>query len=91
MCVYFSAPGQKTTGPNPLLPAGQHEYPFKYRLPRDLPSTYETPGVHKGRVFYLVKSKLDSPEDSITDIREKPFLVLSSLDLNREPGINVGR
>ena len=52
---FFAAPGQP--GPNPVLSAGEHSFPFEFRIPEEnLPSTYE--GSH---VKYWLKAILDRP------------------------------
>ena len=68
-----------------ILPAGGHDYPFQYRLPDKLPSSFESQDVCKGRVHYQLRARIDSPDESIRQNRDRVFLVLSSLDLNKEP------
>jgi hypothetical protein len=51
------APGEKAD--NPVLPAGDHSYPFSFIIPQqNLPSSYE--GQH-GHVRYWLKVIIDRP------------------------------
>ena len=77
-------PGNCRSGPLQLA-AGGHEYTFQYQLPQNLPSSFESQDVCKGRVHYMLRARLDSPDENIRQSRERTFIVLSVLDLNREP------
>ena len=72
-----------------ILPAGGHDYPFQYKLPDKLPSSFESQDVCKGRVHYQLRARIDSPDDSIRQNKDRVFLVLSALDLNKEPRASV--
>lgn len=57
---------------------GRHEFPFRFMLPKNIPSTYN--GAH-GHIQYCVKAKVDMPmapdyED------EKQFTVISLINFN---------
>jgi len=66
------------------LPAGGHEYRFQYRLPERLPSSFESARVCKGRVHYILRAKLESPDETARKSLDKIFIVLNTLDLNIE-------
>ncbi len=83
--VLFSELGQRRNKDPLLLPAGGHEYTFQYKLPDTLPSSFESQELCKGRVHYMLRAKLDSTDENIRQSRDKTFIVLSILDLNREP------
>lgn len=40
-------------------------------------------------MHYLLRARLDSPDDAVRQNRDRVFLVLSNLDLNREPRASV--
>lgn len=71
-------PGQ--IGANPVLPSGEHSFPFEVRLPEDnLPTTFE--GKH-GHVKYWLKAILDRPwKDEIKIV--EPFTVTERIDVNQ--------
>lgn len=87
--VMVAEPGNCRTGPL-QLPAGGHEYSFQYKLPQNLPSSFESQDICKGRVHYMLRARLDSPDENIRQSRDRTFIVLSILDLNREPKTVVG-
>lgn len=73
------------------LPAGAHEFPFNYQLRENLPSSFESHDLRlKGRVHYLVRAKLDSPDVNLQLRRDRIIIVLQTLDLNKEPKVKVG-
>ena len=72
-----------------MLPTGVYDYPFKYKLPDKLPSSFESQHSCKGRVHYQLRARLDSPDDSIRLDCYKVFVVLATLDLNTEPRASV--
>lgn len=76
--VYGKVPGQ--IGANPVLPSGEHSFPFEVRLPEDnLPTTFE--GKH-GHVKYWLKAILDRPwKDEIKIV--EPFTVTERIDVNQ--------
>lgn len=76
--VYGKAPGQP--GPNPVLSAGEHSFPFEFRLPEEnLPTTFE--GKH-GHVKYWLKAILDRKwKEDITVI--EAFTVTEKIDVNQ--------
>ena len=83
-------PREKASSESLLLQAGAHEYDFQYPLPRALPTSFESQDPQfKGRVHYFLHAKLESPDDSLRQHREKVFLVLSHLDLNKDPRVSV--
>ncbi|ELU15532.1 hypothetical protein CAPTEDRAFT_219110 [Capitella teleta] len=68
-----------------VLQAGAHEYQFQYVLPKSLPSSFESQDVQfKGRVHYILRAKLDTPDESVRSNSDRIFLVLSVMDLNKE-------
>ena len=84
----FSDPSPLRSDPV-VLPAGVYDYPFKYKLPDKLPSSFESQHSCKGRVHYQLRARLDSPDDSIKLDCYKVFVVLAILDLNTEPRASV--
>lgn len=81
------APNQRgpTSEDKPILPAGQHDYTFEYKLPDVLPTSFESCHAYKGKVYYLLKARLDSSEEKVRQSKDRTFIVLSSLDLNSYP------
>lgn len=74
----LTAPGQ--VGPNPVLSAGEHSFPFEFRLPEEnLPTTFE--GKH-GHVKYWLKAILDRPWKEDRTVVEA-FTVLESVDVSQ--------
>lgn len=74
--VYGKAPGQ--VGPNPTLSAGEHSFPFEFRLPEEnLPTTFE--GKH-GHVKYWLKAILDRPWKEDKTVVEA-FTVIERVDV----------
>ena len=72
------------------LTAGGHDYPFQYPLPNELPSSFESEDSQfKGRVHFLLRAKLDSPDENIRQHRDRVFLILARLDLNKQPSFAV--
>ncbi|XP_046556375.1 arrestin domain-containing protein 3-like isoform X1 [Haliotis rubra] len=63
------------------LPAGRHTYPFSYKLPSRLPSSFA--GAY-GFVGYDAKCTIDKPW-KFNHEAETSFIVRNRLDLNREP------
>ena len=89
-CHFVADPREKASGDSLLLHAGAHEYDFQYPLPRALPTSFESQDPQfKGRVHYVLHAKLESPDESLRQHREKVFLVLSHLDLNKDPRVSV--
>lgn len=85
-----SDPRDKPPVTGNVLQAGAHEYQFTYVLPRSLPSSFESQDLQfKGRVHYILRAKLDTPDESVRTNCDKMFLVLSALDLNKEPKAGV--
>src|SRR6218665_2279056 len=72
------------------LGPGVHRYPFRLRLPADLPASYR--GSH-GYVRYKARATVEGPSKGTNQICvESEFLVCRSVDLNREPAkLRVGR
>ena len=90
--LYFADPRHGLIDKCQVLQGGSHEYTFQYQLPRNLPSSFESEDPQfKGRVHYLLRAKLDSPEDCVRQHRDTIFIVLNTLDLNKEPGVSVSR
>ncbi len=93
-CLHFfndSDPREKPQNPGSKLTSGSHQFSFQYSLATDLPSSFENQDEQfKGRVHYLLRAKLDTPDDSLRQHVDKVFIVLNTLDLNREPSALVG-
>ncbi|KAK4878087.1 hypothetical protein RN001_010593 [Aquatica leii] len=85
--IYFyerynlSGPGQLRVAP------GQYYYPFRYTLPRELPTSYEGNfTTAKASITYIVKAKINCPGTGDTKaVRE--IVVMSPLNLNLMPEI----
>lgn len=90
-CFVLSDPRHTLRDAFQVLQEGAHEYTFQYKLPLHLPSSFESEDTQfKGRVHYLLRAKLDSPDESIRQHRDAIFIVLSTLDLNKERKLSVG-
>lgn len=61
-----------------MHPAGSHNHPFTFQLPRTLPSSFE--GAH-GYVRYWAKACMDRPWKFNHDTKSA-FTVICPLDLN---------
>ncbi|CAH1241930.1 arrestin domain-containing protein 17-like [Branchiostoma lanceolatum] len=86
--VYFEntmtlwGPGQAETGDTPVLPAGQHTYPFQYQLPSaGLPTSFES---CYGYVRYFAEAIIDRPW-KFDKKTKRAFTVLDMYDLNEDP------
>lgn len=77
--------GHGQGGDNSILPAGSYSYPFQFKLPTNLPSSFE--GVI-GYVRYTMTAVIDKPW-KFDHTTKAPFTVLSILDLNLEPNASV--
>ncbi|CAJ0581147.1 unnamed protein product, partial [Mesorhabditis spiculigera] len=67
-----------------ILPAGKHEIPFSYTLPKFLPSSFEG---EFGFIRYTIKALCERPWDF--DISTKrAFTVIGIEDINSEPKLN---
>ena len=82
----FSGVGQ-TSGNNPILQEGKHNYSFKYQLPDGLPASYEG---DYGHVRYQIKAVIDIPW-KFNHITKRTITVTSDVDLNDEPQATVGK
>ena len=72
---------------------GQHEIPFEFEIPMDLPCSFEG---QYGHIRYYVEAKLDRSGIFTSHKRQRKYItVLSLVDLNKIPGsdqpINVFR
>src|SRR6218665_1678783 len=67
---------------DPLLPAGEHSFPFDCKLPLELPSSFEG---QFGRVRYLAKAVIERATWKSNVVCKRAFTVLSGLDLNFIP------
>jgi hypothetical protein len=86
----FADPRDKPPVSGNVLPAGSHEYQFQYVLPKSLPSSFESQDLQfKGRVHYILRAKLDTPDESVRTNSDRIFLVLSVMDLNKEQNAGV--
>ncbi|KAL3866417.1 hypothetical protein ACJMK2_043718 [Sinanodonta woodiana] len=69
-----------------ILPKGVYNYPFKFQLPLNIPSSYEAV---IGRVRYAVVVTVDKPW-AFDLVTMGPFTVVSLLDLNKLPNVAYG-
>lgn len=67
---------------DPLLPAGEHSFPFDCKLPLELPSSFEG---QFGRVRYLAKAIIERATWKSNVVCKRAFTVVSGLDLNFIP------
>ncbi|XP_078599304.1 arrestin domain-containing protein 3-like [Branchiostoma floridae x Branchiostoma japonicum] len=79
LTVWGKESGDKT-GENPILPAGYHEFPFRYQLGTALPSSFEG-GI--GYVRYSIKGIVDRPW-RFDHTTKYAFTILDMYDLNQE-------
>ncbi|EYB91709.1 hypothetical protein Y032_0203g1849 [Ancylostoma ceylanicum] len=73
--VAWSSP----TGDMEVFPADSYQYPFSFKLPQELPPSFE--GSY-GYVRYMVKIELDRPWYRINKRDSKVFTVVPMFDLN---------
>ncbi|XP_046574462.1 arrestin domain-containing protein 3-like [Haliotis rubra] len=73
-------------GDNASLSAGRYTYPFQYKLPPGIPSSFEAT---LGRVRYWLKGTITKPW-TFDDTTKKIFTVANLLDLNAEPEAMLG-
>ena len=63
---------------------GQHDFPFEFELPMDLPCSFEG---RYGQIRYYVEAKLDRSGIFKSHKRQRKYItVLSLVDLNKMPG-----
>ncbi|CAB1319574.1 unnamed protein product [Coregonus sp. 'balchen'] len=67
------------------LKQGDHSFPFKFLIPASVPTSFEG---NYGKVMYRVRAFIDTPRFSKDYKTEKPFYLLSLLNLNDVPDIN---
>lgn len=72
---------------DPVLPSGEHIFPFDCKLPLELPSSFQG---QFGRVQYLAKAVIERAGWKSNVICKRAFTVLSGLDLNFIPESAVG-
>ena len=61
------------------IPAGQHQYPFMFHLPFNIPSSFES--IH-GNIRYTLTATLSRPNKSIDHCRIKRIKVSDLIDFN---------
>uniref|UniRef100_A0A3Q3IT58 Arrestin C-terminal-like domain-containing protein n=1 Tax=Monopterus albus TaxID=43700 RepID=A0A3Q3IT58_MONAL len=66
------------------LKEGEHTFPFKFLIPASAPTSFE--GSY-GRIIYRVRAFIDTPRFAKDYSTEKPFFLLSLLNLNELPDI----
>ncbi|XP_029915229.1 arrestin domain-containing protein 1a [Myripristis murdjan] len=66
------------------LKQGDHSFPFKFLIPASAPTSFEG---NYGRIIYRVRAFVDTPRFSKDYKTEKPFYLLSLLNLNEVPDI----
>ncbi|KAG8518615.1 Arrestin domain-containing protein 1 [Galemys pyrenaicus] len=69
------------------LPAGEHSFPFQFLLPATVPTSFEGPF---GRIVYQLRAAIDTPRFCKDRQCSLTFYVLSPLNLNGIPDIEVG-
>uniref|UniRef100_A0A8C7UXT2 Arrestin domain containing 1 n=1 Tax=Oncorhynchus mykiss TaxID=8022 RepID=A0A8C7UXT2_ONCMY len=67
------------------LKPGDHSFPFKFLIPASVPTSFEG---NYGKVMYRVRAFIDTPRFSKDYKVEKPFYLLSLLNLNDVPDIH---
>ena len=72
---------------DPVLPAGEHTFPFECKLPQQLPSSFEG---KFGQIRYLARATIERAWKSSV-VTRKAFTVLSGLDLNFIPEAAVSK
>lgn len=71
-------------GSSRFIREGVHKYPFIYTLPADLPSTFKE---HLGKIQYKIKAVVKRPMLKFNYEAESPFMVVTPVDLNRNPSL----
>ncbi|XP_076021301.1 arrestin domain-containing protein 1a [Genypterus blacodes] len=66
------------------LKQGEHSFPFKFLIPATAPTSFEG---NYGRIMYRVRAFIDTPRFAKDYKTEKPFYLLSLLNLNELPDI----
>ncbi|XP_034727704.1 arrestin domain-containing protein 1a [Etheostoma cragini] len=66
------------------LKQGDQTYPFKFLIPASAPTSFEG---NYGRIIYRVRAFIDTPRFTKDYNTEKPFYLLSLLNLNEVPDI----
>ncbi|XP_012929366.1 arrestin domain-containing protein 1 isoform X2 [Heterocephalus glaber] len=70
------------------LPTGEHSFPFQFLLPATAPTSFEGPF---GRIVHQVRATIDTPRFSKDHKCSLVFYILSPLNLNSIPDIEVLR
>ena len=78
--LFFFSLGSDS-GESSILPKGKHEFPFAFRAPDELPSSYES---KYGHVRYVAKAYLDRPWKFDVTCK-RAFSLVGLVDLNCEP------
>ncbi|XP_060040403.1 arrestin domain-containing protein 1 isoform X1 [Erinaceus europaeus] len=68
------------------LPAGEHSFPFQFLLPATAPTSFEGPF---GRIVHQVRATIDTPRFSKDHQCSLVFYILSPLNLNSIPDIEL--
>ncbi|XP_062310344.1 arrestin domain-containing protein 1a isoform X1 [Osmerus eperlanus] len=66
------------------LKEGEHSFPFKFFIPASAPTSFEG---NYGKIIYRVRAFIDTPRFAKDYKTEKPFYLLSLLNLNEVPDI----
>ncbi|KAM3867924.1 arrestin domain-containing protein 1-like [Diretmus argenteus] len=66
------------------LKQGDHRFPFKFLIPASAPTSFEG---NYGKIMYRVRAFVDTPRFTKNYKTEKPFYMLSLLNLNEVPDI----
>lgn len=66
------------------LKPGEHTFPFKFLIPATAPTSFEG---NYGKIIYRVRSFIETPRFAKDYNTEKPFYLLSLLNLNEVPDI----
>ncbi|XP_020345295.1 arrestin domain-containing protein 1-like [Oncorhynchus kisutch] len=67
------------------LKQGDHSFPFKFLIPASIPTSFEG---NYGKIMYRVRAFIDTSRFSKDYKTEKPFYLLSLLNLNEVPDIH---
>ncbi|XP_051533003.1 arrestin domain-containing protein 1-like [Myxocyprinus asiaticus] len=66
------------------LPSGEHSFPFQFLIPASVPTSFEGPF---GKILYKIRAFIETPRFSKDYNTQRPFYLLSVLNLNELPDI----
>ena len=86
MCVFIVLCSERSESTDFVMPPGHYEYPFRFLVRTDLPSSFEST---VGHVRYTLRANIDRSWKFDHVLREA-LTVVGCLDLNREaPALRV--